>query len=149
MMNGFAEEAERTLRAFGWSPGRRVDVAEWRVRLEADGFRMHAAAERFLAEFGGLAVWEMGPGVTCTREAFEFDPLLAEGEADRFGEWSRSVGEDLFPLGELDHGRFFLGISASGVIYLVADWLGSFGRFPDGLVNLIMGVAPEPVGDQE
>lgn len=146
-MSALADEAERTLRAAGWSPGRQVDIAVWRERLEVDGFHMHATAERFLAEFGGLAVEEKGPGVTRAREAFEFDPLLAEGEADRFGEWSRTVGESIFPLGELDHGRYFLGISESGVIYLVADWLGSFGRLPDGLVNLVTGVAPDPVDE--
>ncbi|MFF3088186.1 SUKH-3 domain-containing protein [Streptomyces nojiriensis] len=50
----WSAEAEGALRGAGWYPGRSVETTAWRVRLEADGFRIHAAAEEFLREFGGL-----------------------------------------------------------------------------------------------
>lgn len=139
----FSQESERTLRQAGWYPGRTVDTAVWRVPLEESGFVFPEAAERFLAEFGGLSVDDHGPGITSARESFEFDPLLAFGEDDRFGDWSASLGRVLAPLGELDGGRFFLGIDEQGVIYLVASWLARFGSGDEGLENLILGVMPE------
>ncbi|MFD4133632.1 SUKH-3 domain-containing protein [Streptomyces goshikiensis] len=50
-------EVETVLRGAGWYPGRSIDTTAWRVRLEADGFRIHAAAEDFLCEFGGTDRW--------------------------------------------------------------------------------------------
>ena len=98
-------EVDETLRAAGWQPGRRVPVQQWRETLEATGLvRMHEAAERFLTEFGGLDVQISGPGITCARTPFNFDPELAVGEEDRFTDWSSTVGRDIFPIGELDEG---------------------------------------------
>ncbi|RSN26229.1 hypothetical protein DL990_32970 [Amycolatopsis sp. WAC 01416] len=57
LVDRFSPQAEQDLRAAGWRPGRAVDVAGWRQRLEASGeVRMHPAAAEFLAEFGGLNV---------------------------------------------------------------------------------------------
>lgn len=103
---------------------------------------MHEAAESFLREFGGLDVWLSGPGISCARASFELDPSLAQGEGDRFAEWSASIGRHLYPLGELDHGRFFLAIDEFREIYLVETWLASYGRMPEALENLVLGVAP-------
>jgi hypothetical protein len=107
---------ERVLRSAGWYPGRTVDTARWRVEL--DGIDMHP---------------------------FELDPSLCEGEEGRFQEWGEVIGRSLYPLGELDHGRFFLGIDDAGVIYLVETWLASFGRGDDGLIALCEGVAPSEI----
>jgi SUKH-3 immunity protein len=144
-MQRFPEEVENTLRASGWQPGRAVDTGEWRRALDGSGFRMHDAAEQFLSEFGGLTVDISGPGVSCARTPFELDPTLAIGEDDRFSEWGEDIGENLFPLGELDRGRFFLGISESGEIYLVSDWLASFGVGNEALERLILGIAPDVI----
>ncbi|WP_082801189.1 SUKH-3 domain-containing protein [Herbidospora cretacea] len=57
-------ETERILARAGWKPGRQVDTSAWLSRLEADGFVMHDAAERFLREFGGLVVPHGGPGIS-------------------------------------------------------------------------------------
>ena len=46
----------------GWSPGRAVDVTEWRAELAEMGFVMHEAAERVLTEFGGLVLEAEGAG---------------------------------------------------------------------------------------
>ncbi|MCU1648286.1 MAG: hypothetical protein JWN03_8561 [Nocardia sp.] len=144
-MTQFTDETERVLRASGWLPGRQVDTGAWRERLELSGFRWNAAADRFLEEFGGLAVDISGPGITSAREPFELDPTLVEGEDDRFAEWAEVVGESIAPVGELDSGRYFLGMSESGDLYLVADWLASFGQIPEALESLILGRSPVPV----
>lgn len=104
---------------------------------------MHDAAERFLAEFGGLTFDLSGPGLSMARQPFELDPLLCLGEDDRFAEWGEVIGRSLFPLGELDKGRFFLGIDETGEVYLIETWLASFGPARDAIGNLILGIAPE------
>ncbi|MFE5947112.1 SUKH-3 domain-containing protein [Streptomyces sp. NPDC056480] len=133
------------LEASGWAPGRMVDTARWRTRFAALGFDMHAAALAFLKEFGGLTVNVSGPGISCARTPFELDPELAWGDEDRFTEWGEAIGRRLYPLGELDHGRFFLGIDEVGVIYLVEGWIADFGPMPRAMENLALGVAPRAI----
>ncbi|WP_202609546.1 SUKH-3 domain-containing protein [Herbidospora solisilvae] len=140
-------EAERILARAGWEPGRQVDISAWRSRLEEDGFVMHHAAERFLREFGDLVVPYGGPGISRAREALEFDPLLAIGEGDRFAEWSETVGKSICPIGELDQGRFFLGIDEDGMIYLMSDSLARFGAGDAGIASLVLGVMPVPLAE--
>jgi hypothetical protein len=135
----FPRKVERVLTTSGWFPGRRVDTATWRAGIDLE---MHPAAESFLSEFGGLQVDIYGPGKSVAREPFELDPLLCQGEEDRFVEWGANLGCSLYPLGELDQGRFFLGIDELGVIYLVVDWLASFGSADEGLTALILGIKP-------
>ncbi|MBW4721561.1 SUKH-3 domain-containing protein [Saccharothrix obliqua] len=142
-MTRFSPRVDGDLRAAGWRPGRAVDVGGWRQQLEAGGLvRMHPAAEAFLAEFGGLDVRISGPGISCAREPFELDPGLCVGEEDRFAEWGAALGCALFPLGELDLGRFFLGISEIGEVFLVETWVASFGVGDAALESLVLGVAP-------
>jgi hypothetical protein len=143
----FSEETERVLRSAGWQPQRRVDTAPWRPQLESCGFHMHEAAENFLSEFGGLVVDVSGPGISRARVPFELDPVLADGEDDRFSEWSEDIGSSLFPIGELDHGRFFLGLDEVGYIYLVADWIARFGLVEEALERLVLGVAADVIPD--
>lgn len=88
-----------------------------------------------------------GPGISCARTPFALDPELARGEEGRFIEWGEEIGRHLYPLGELDHGRFFLGIDERSVIYLVETWVASFGPMPHALENLVLGVAPRPIDE--
>lgn len=131
--------------AAGWRPGRMIDIEPWRHRLESSGFQMHAAADLFLTEFGGLVVKIDGPGISCARVPFELDPTLADGEDDRFSEWGQEINDSIFPIGELDGGRYFLGISSSGEMYIVADWLASLGAGVEALERLILGIAADVV----
>lgn len=147
MMDETELETERVLRNAGWRPGRKIDTSVWRDRLQMSGFVWTEAADRFLSEFGGLVINHRGPGISCAREPFEFDPLLAEGEDDRFAEWAIVLGEPLSPIGVLDHGRFFLGISRSGEIYLVETWLASFGSGQQALKALVLGIAPREINE--
>ncbi|MFF4360260.1 SUKH-3 domain-containing protein [Streptomyces sp. NPDC001604] len=146
-MSEWSPDVLEVLKASGWTAGGQVDTAGWRSVFEAVGIGMHDAAETFLQEFGGLAVSIGGPGINRAREPFELDPELARGEDDRFSEWSDSLGRRLFPLGELDHGRFFLGIDEGSEIYLVETWVASFGPMPHALENLILGVMPRRIDD--
>ncbi|MFB4282316.1 MULTISPECIES: SUKH-3 domain-containing protein [unclassified Nonomuraea] len=134
-------EAELVLRAAGWERGRGIDISEWRSHFSANGIQLHDSAARFLSEFGGLSVDSSSGG--GAPEPFELDPSLAYGEEDRFIDWSEVIGHSLYPLGELDGGRFFLGIDEVGRIYLVANWIACYGTIPEGLENLIRGVAPK------
>ncbi|WP_328507245.1 SUKH-3 domain-containing protein [Streptomyces sp. NBC_00391] len=135
-------KVREALTAAGWAPGRKVDTGAWRTLFAEAGLVMHEAAESFLAEFGGLYVSVHGPGISVARTPFEFDPELLVGEEGRFEEWGEEIGRHLFPLGELDEGRHFLGIDEFGEIYLVDMWVGSFGRMPEAMENLVLGVKP-------
>jgi hypothetical protein len=141
-MSGFPTEVEDVLRAAGWSPERRADVAGWTALFEQDGVRPHPAAIDFLREFGGLSIELGGPGVSMAKEPVAFDPALCDGEGDRFAEFGEELGRQLFPIGELAHGAYFLGIDENSEIYLVETWIGSFGAMPTALENLILGVKP-------
>ncbi|MGW2044480.1 SUKH-3 domain-containing protein [Streptomyces sp. NPDC001858] len=139
-MPRFSSEAEDVLRRSGWFPGRRADIQSWKELLP--GLSWHAAAEGFLAEFGGLSVDVSGPGVSCAREPFEIDPELAVGEEDRFEDLSERFGRRFLPLGEVGT-EFFLGIDEDGVLYLLAAWAFRLGPSDEALENLIRGVKSE------
>ncbi|MET7356681.1 SUKH-3 domain-containing protein [Streptomyces mirabilis] len=147
-MSEWSPQVLEVLEASGWAAGRQVDTVGWRSMFEAVGIVMHDAAEAFLQEFGGLTVSIGGPGINRAREPFDLDPELVWGEDDRFSEWSDSLGRRLFPLGELGHGRFFLGIDEDREIYLVETWVASFGPMPHALENLILGVMPRRIDDE-
>ncbi|MER6959005.1 MULTISPECIES: SUKH-3 domain-containing protein [unclassified Streptomyces] len=148
-MDDLTQEVERSLAAAGWRPGRRVDTQDWRRGLEASGqVVMHEAAERFLAEFGGLSFPPAGNGISMARQPFDLDPLLCLGEEGRFADWSAEIEERIFPIGEFDEGRGgFLGIDENGVLYQVIDSLSRFAEERAGLECLILGIAPEPLVD--
>ncbi|MFJ8085288.1 SUKH-3 domain-containing protein [Streptomyces sp. NPDC096205] len=148
VMSEWSPEVLKVLEASGWTTGRWVDTAGWRSMFEGVGIVMHDAAQTFLQEFGGLTVNIGGPGISCAREPFELNPELAWGEDARFSEWSDVLGRELFPLGELDHGRFFLGIDEGSEIYLVETWVASFGAMPHALENLIVGVMPRRIDEE-
>ncbi|GAA1170758.1 SUKH-3 domain-containing protein [Streptomyces hebeiensis] len=143
----FPDEVDCVLRAAGWTPGRKVDAELWLAAFEAEGLQRNPVVSSFLAEFGGLAINISGAGISRAREPFEFDPLLCRGEGDRFLEWGEEIGRSIFPVGVHDRGRFFLGVDECGELYLVETWVGSFGRMPEAMSNLIMGVQPSVVDD--
>ncbi|MFD8205570.1 SUKH-3 domain-containing protein [Streptomyces sp. NPDC059695] len=145
----WSSEVERVLREAGWRPGRAVDTTGWKKQLEQDGFRSHAAAEDFLGEFGELVVGHGGAGITRAREPFDLDPLLALGEAERFDERSEEIGHRLFSVGELAGGHAFLGLDEDGELYVVDDWLARFGRMPEAMENLVLGIMPVRMPEPE
>lgn len=141
----FSPDVAGVLQSFGWFPERAVDPAPWTRSFEERGISASQEVRHFLARFGGLDIAVTGPGVNCAREPFALDPHLCLGEEERFSGWGKELGVQLFPIGELDSGRFFLGMDEQGVIYLVADWIARFGPWPEAIDSLIRGVAPERI----
>ncbi|RGC67841.1 hypothetical protein C5N14_16665 [Micromonospora sp. MW-13] len=140
MVERFPPDVERALQRAGWFLERQVETSRWRAELI--GLDMHPAAEAFLGEFGGLVVDAQGPGRTAARTPFELNPSLCVGEEDRFLAWGDETGRSLYPLGELDQGRFFLGMDDRGVILLVETWVAAFGPGDQGLIALCEGTMP-------
>ncbi|MFD6432885.1 SUKH-3 domain-containing protein [Streptomyces venezuelae] len=138
----WSEECGRLLRAAGWYPGRSVPTAEWeRVLHEHGGFEMHEAARRFLAEFGGLASEERGPGRTMARMGFRLDPLAAEWDDEIFDALSEEAGAYLYPVGEADRRNSYLGIAPDGRVYVGMDSVTLLAETADeALEKLIEGV---------
>ncbi|WAS94882.1 SUKH-3 domain-containing protein [Nannocystis punicea] len=138
----WSKETEAVLRAAGWREGRDVGekISTWESLLkESDNFELFTAARRALREFGDLSVRRTGPGRDRARSSFHLDPSLAAGEGDRFEGYEQTLGERLFPLGEVDDGHAYLVISESGKTYLLMDFLidlaPTFGEAMEALIE--------------
>lgn len=83
-MDDYPPETQTALKVAGWTPGRKVDVAELLQWLESSGFAVSPAAEKFLSEFVGLPFNVSGLGISCARAPFEINRYLAQSEDDRF-----------------------------------------------------------------
>ncbi|MEU2355958.1 SUKH-3 domain-containing protein [Streptomyces misionensis] len=83
--------------------------------------------------------------ITCARTSFTFDPELTVGEEDRFADWSSTLARNIFPIGELDEGRFFLGIDETSEICLIETWVATFGPVREALDKLVLGIAPRRI----
>ncbi|MFI7319367.1 SUKH-3 domain-containing protein [Streptomyces venezuelae] len=138
----WSDESDGVLRAAGWCPGRSVATAEWeRVLHEHGGFEMHEAARRFLAEFGGLASVERGPGRTMARMGSRLDPLAAEWDDEVFDVLSEEAGAYLYPVGEADRRSTYLGIAPDGKVYAGMDSVSLLADTGDeALEKLIEGI---------
>ncbi|MCM1970717.1 MULTISPECIES: SUKH-3 domain-containing protein [unclassified Streptomyces] len=138
----WSAETDRVLREAGWYPGREVSTAGWEATLrEHGGFEMHEAARAFLAEFGGLASAERGPGKTMARMGFTLDPTVAEWDDEIFDVLSEEAGVDLYPIGEADRRNLYLGMAPNGAVYVGMDsvsWLADAGD--EALEKLVEGI---------
>jgi hypothetical protein len=140
--HGFSPEVDAVLRHEGWFPGRSVDVSLWSELFLDNDVVMHSAAREFLVEFGGIALDVVGPGVNMAKAPSQFDPVLCRGEGEVFAEWSQEIGMEIFPIGAYDLGRYLLGITSDGEVLLVEGWLASFGRLPQAIEGLVLGIRP-------
>ncbi|WP_091053384.1 SUKH-3 domain-containing protein [Glycomyces sambucus] len=147
-MTKWSDESSEILSLGGWFPGRSIDITCWTDWLEDSGFVIHDPFRSFIAEFGEIEIEQSGPGIAFRRSTVEFDPSLARGEEERFLEWSMQVHKQIIPIGELDQGRYFLGLDEDFSFYLVVDWLARFGAGKEGLDNLLGGGAFEVLYDQ-
>jgi SUKH-3 immunity protein len=145
-MTGLSAETHVILRAAGWFPGRHVDTAGWNSSFVETGLMMPPMAAAFLGEFGGLGFDIAASGASHPWCSCEIDPMVAwRSEEARFAKWSRLIGRNIFPAGELNRGRALLGMDESGELYLVNSSIASFGRMPAALDNLICGVMPHTI----
>jgi hypothetical protein len=137
----WSAEADRVLRLAGWYPGRSVPTEQWERTLyqEDEGFVIHEAARRFLAEFGGLEINQKGPGRTMARSPFRLDPLLAKWDYEIFEVLSEEAETYLYPIGDLSRGNFYLGMAANGAVFVGMDSLVA-DTADEALDKLIRGV---------
>jgi SUKH-3 immunity protein len=144
-MASYTPEVEGILREAGWRPGRHAYVETWLERFAELGCEASDAAIEFLVEFGGLDVQISGRGLRRAREPFVLDPILCEGDLDRFVDWSGLLGRRLFPIGVLGSAMTCLGMDERSVIYLVESRISSFGPMPSALEGLVLGAMPEAI----
>src|SRR5688572_19047481 len=129
-MTRFSPLAEDRLRRADWYPGRLVPdmVAFWKTTLmDSDGFDLFPIAERVL-EFGGLSIDQRGPGKSCAREPFTFDPALAIYEGDRFSDFSNLLKTRLYPLGEASGRHYFWAVGENHHVYLLMNDVRLLGK---------------------
>ncbi|WP_394827857.1 SUKH-3 domain-containing protein [Pendulispora albinea] len=113
-----------TLMRAGWVPGRRDEARanEWAHQLDSPGgLQIFDAARAALAEFGGLKVDVVGPGIDFAKTSFELDPLLAIGEEDRFEDAASQLARRVYPLGDVGGGHAFLAIDDRGAVYFINE----------------------------
>ncbi|ACY96073.1 hypothetical protein Tcur_0476 [Thermomonospora curvata DSM 43183] len=140
-------EVTAHMTAAGWSPERRVDVSAWEEELSrTSGFRMHTAAARFLAEFGGLKVPEgpNEPGQQVASDEFDLDPLEGEKMRPYFQRVGRAAVGELYPIGSVAGGHALLAIDeAETVFMLFGDHCRRIGVGREAIANLILGRRPQ------
>ncbi|MDJ0464430.1 SUKH-3 domain-containing protein [Streptomyces sp. H27-C3] len=138
----WSAETDSVLRAAGWHPGRSISTAAWESALhEHDGFEIHEAARRFLAEFGGLAVPARGAGRTMARMEINLDPTLATWDAEIFEVLSEEAGSYLYPIGMIDRRNGYLGMAPDGTVFTGMDSVTFFADNADeALEKLIEGI---------
>lgn len=136
----FSEQSLQMLKKSGWHPNR--DVLET-INLPSK-FQIFPDALQVLREFGYLQVGESGPGITCARSTIIFDPMVADGEDDRFSEWSEEINSKLYPLGSVDNRHAFLAIDEKSRVFLVMNFMifmdSSFDMALDKLLTGVLGV---------
>ncbi|MFE9765759.1 SUKH-3 domain-containing protein [Streptomyces sp. NPDC005808] len=118
----WSAETDRVLRKAGWYLGRSMPTGTWEFILrERGGFGIHESARRFLAEFGGLMTYGLPADSTLTQSAIRLDPLKAEWDEEAFARLSEEAGTPLCPVGQADNGNSYLGMAASGAVYVARE----------------------------
>jgi hypothetical protein len=153
----FPSEVEAVLREAGWTEERQVaELAGKAIQTvcaqPGTAGARHAAfpaAEQALTEFGGLYVYQDGPGAALRRRPFALDPTMAAATAMTLADFGRVLGVALFPLGVEgdadavlaidEHGRVF-ALDAGGEWFLGED-------IQDALTTLVTGTLPPRVRD--
>ncbi|MGW0661562.1 SUKH-3 domain-containing protein [Streptodolium elevatio] len=98
-----------------------------------------AAAAEFLRQFGGLSFPQVGSDFSRTREEFALDLLRSVVEEGRFVDWDALIGQHFVPIGDHARGREFIGLDATGEMYVAADWVGRLGAGIYGPESLLLG----------
>jgi hypothetical protein len=156
-MSRFSPGVEAALLAAGWYPGRQIgadtlaaihrEIAVHQSRYGGT-LRTSPAADRALAEFGGLALGGDRPGELNTRP-FALDPTLARYAVATLIDAGRALGTPLYPLGVEGMDDAVLAINPLGQVFALdatGDWF--LGDDPDAaLETLVTGRLPALVGD--
>ena len=125
--------------AAGWFPGRRAWFT-WFAGLKA--LASFPLGTSLIREFGGLRVGRSGPGLerVASDVVFYRQPSAAHPYAVAELE---SPGDDLFPLGEAQHGHMEIFIDARGRLWVDSipdgELLVAGNTFEDGMERLLLG----------
>ncbi|NBD08506.1 SUKH-3 domain-containing protein [Corallococcus silvisoli] len=149
-MGVLSSVARSRLVAAGWVEGRDVgdQVALWREMLEAQGgFKIFPAAERALRQFGGIVVRQDGVGLTCHRQSFVVDPMVAVRSRKLFGRYEVFLGVGLYPLGRVFDGEAYLAIAEDERVFAVGEGAWYFGLgVVEAMDALLVGRMPKLLG---
>ncbi|WP_089099830.1 SUKH-3 domain-containing protein [Streptomyces hyaluromycini] len=114
------------------------------ILLETGEHEMHAAARRFLVEFGQVGIACRAPADTMPWTDFRLDPLLAMWDAEILDDLGEQAGADLYPVGMVDRRNRYLAIAADGAVYTGMDSVSLWATTPDeALEKLARPVRPE------
>lgn len=125
----FTPKVAQILRQAGWCEGRTLTDSEmerwyaFKYKHALGHYQINPSALDVLQEFGGLFVEQDAPGITCYRESFWIDPLMAVGLKDReWGVCEWLIEESLFPLGVTGSSQDdVIAISSSGKVFFVPN----------------------------
>ncbi|MEU8181889.1 SUKH-3 domain-containing protein [Micromonospora sp. NPDC049047] len=141
----WASEVVAHLTAAGWRPDRQIDLRDWARQLaDGSGFHLHAAAARFLGEFGGLNVPQRRDrGQDVASVTFELDPRNGAGRRD----WFRALGCPahgvLYPIGDAGGGHAILAIDEDSTVFMLfGTECRRIGTGPEAVANLVTGRRP-------
>ena len=113
-----SEEVLRVLYANGWSENRHFDVTGWINILVSEGYILNSYAEKILFQLGNIKLEYMDN--SNYEISMFFNPIFsASGEIDRMNDCYNTIGEKIFPIGEMYD--YTIYASDSRRIYL-SDW---------------------------
>ncbi|WP_367045062.1 SUKH-3 domain-containing protein [Streptomyces sp. Je 1-332] len=136
----WSEPTDRVLRKSGWYPQRSVPTVTWESILrERGGFVAHEAAQRFLAEFGGLHNdgWPAGPDTA--KSPFRVDPLRAQWDRATFHRYSTEAGVSLYPVGQANNRTSYLAVAENGAVYLGEEEIRLLAPSGDEALDRLVG----------
>ncbi|MGW6282673.1 SUKH-3 domain-containing protein [Kribbella sp. NPDC055071] len=152
----FPREVGIVLAAAGWYQGRRDElyVARATRRLQEQAsrfsdraggrFHLFPAASAVLAEFGGIAVEQDGPGRQVRRRPFEFDVVQVAATTQTLAGFSEVIGRRVLPIGLEGANDSILAIDEDGRVFALdhaGDWfLGP--SIDAALTTLVTGTRP-------
>lgn len=156
MSTKLSAAATDTMLASGWHPDRHEQALATELVAQvhqAQRKRREGAVQPFpylidtLARYGGLDVFNHGPGVTAHRESFLLVPLkglVSEAALSELQELTANQ-ESFFPLGAVPEirGRLLLGASGRVVLSGPNGYFLMGADVNDALNNLISGTEPE------
>lgn len=164
-MSRFSPSADQQLRAAGWFPGRRIDVAPFLNHWRTCGAPTpHSAARAFVEEFGGLHIHPADPNdasdvqVDLTGHPPPLLGFLPDILRPRPFRWQRRVlrrlnlPHDLVFVGEGGRGHTWLLMDESGRVYEFASiarpTLSLAGRSGDEMIeNAVAGKVATPLNE--
>ncbi|WP_306313770.1 SUKH-3 domain-containing protein [Streptomyces hydrogenans] len=156
MITALSGVARRTLMASGWRPDRNDPALAEELVMQvnkAQRKRREGITQPFprlteaLSCYGGLEVFNYGPGVTAHRENFSLVPvrgMVSAGVLDELREMNVEK-ERFFPLGEIPeiHSKLLIGESGKVVLYGPNGYFLMGVDVNDALSNLVAGIEPE------